>query len=279
MWLARTGIIAGSAISLTYTPILDVYTNAKAAYSVRRLSSTYLGYAMRVRRSSDNTSQDIGFDSSGNLDTTSMLSFVGANDGFVSIWYDQSGNGQNLAQASASLQFKIVASGSLVTLNGKASLLSPTDSRKMTVTFGATLSQPNTIFNIGSNSTPATGVQYLWDGITSTNRNAMYSQNTGSLNAYAGGTLTHTYSQSSSTQRLLYTKYNNTSSLVAINNGAGTSGTLGSQTLTGLSLNSNYSNSNVTLIVYHQEFIIWNADKTTDRTGISDNINTYYSIY
>jgi len=42
------------------------------AYSVRLLSSTYTGKALQVRRSSDNATQDIGFTSNGDLDTTTL---------------------------------------------------------------------------------------------------------------------------------------------------------------------------------------------------------------
>lgn len=61
-----------------FTGLLDTYPGAAVGYSLRRLSSTYTGNAIRVRRSSDNTEQNIGF--VGNeLDTTTMLDFVGYN--------------------------------------------------------------------------------------------------------------------------------------------------------------------------------------------------------
>ena len=41
--------------------LLDTYSGASVAYSLRKLSSTYSGSTIRVRRSSDNTEQDIGF--------------------------------------------------------------------------------------------------------------------------------------------------------------------------------------------------------------------------
>ena len=75
--------------------LLDAYPNAKAAYSLRKLSSTYTGSCIRVRRSSDNTEQDIGFVSN-ELDTTALLSFVGSNSGFITSWYNQKGTGDNL---------------------------------------------------------------------------------------------------------------------------------------------------------------------------------------
>jgi hypothetical protein len=65
------------------TPLLDTYSGAAAAYSLRLLDSTYTGSAIRVRRSSDNTEQDIGFNVFGELDTVSLTAFAGVGDAFV----------------------------------------------------------------------------------------------------------------------------------------------------------------------------------------------------
>jgi hypothetical protein len=59
--------------------LLDLFPNAAVAYSLRKLRTAYSGSAIRVRRSSDNTEQDIGFDSSGNLDVNIIETFVGWN--------------------------------------------------------------------------------------------------------------------------------------------------------------------------------------------------------
>jgi hypothetical protein len=67
-----------------------------------------------VRRSSDSTEQDIGFASNSLLDSAAILSFVGAGDGFVTTWYDQTGNGHNVAQATTTAQPLIVSAGSLL---------------------------------------------------------------------------------------------------------------------------------------------------------------------
>lgn len=112
------GNFASSGVS-GFTGLLDTYPNAAAAYSVRRLSSTYTGSLIEVRRSSDNTTQDIGYDANGNLDTTALLAFVGGGDGFVRTVYGQSGNSINAQQTSASLQAPIVSAGTLLTDNGK----------------------------------------------------------------------------------------------------------------------------------------------------------------
>jgi len=58
--------------------LLDTYPNAAVAYSLRKLRTAYTGAAIRVRRSSDNAEQDINF-VGGDLDTSSMINFVGQN--------------------------------------------------------------------------------------------------------------------------------------------------------------------------------------------------------
>jgi hypothetical protein len=93
--------------------LLDCYTGANAGYSLKLIDNNYAGSSIRVRRSSDNTESDIGF-SGGNLDTAALKTFVGTggtDDGFVTTWYDQSGNGNNMTQTSAANQPKIMDNG------------------------------------------------------------------------------------------------------------------------------------------------------------------------
>ena len=96
---------------------LDALT-AGAAYSVRRLRTAYTGPLMRVRRSSDNTEQDIGYRGDNWLDETALLTFVGAGSGFVVTWYDQSGNARNVSQATTANQPRIVNSGAVDKFDG-----------------------------------------------------------------------------------------------------------------------------------------------------------------
>jgi hypothetical protein len=93
-------------------------TPAAGAYSLRKLSSSYVGSAIQVRRSTDNTTQNIGFDSNGNLDANSLTSFVGSGDGFLTIWYDQSGNGNDAIQNTLLNQPKIITTGVIERSNG-----------------------------------------------------------------------------------------------------------------------------------------------------------------
>jgi len=104
----------------TETLPADFGSGATASYSLRKVESAYTGDAIRVRRASDNAEQDIGF-VDGELDTSSLETFCGAGDGFVTTWYDQSGS-NNATQATAGSQPQIVSSGSTITENGKPAL-------------------------------------------------------------------------------------------------------------------------------------------------------------
>jgi hypothetical protein len=97
----------------------NVYLDAILAsslrlYGFRKAFSSYSGPCICVRRSSDSTEQDIGFDASGYIDTVSLLAFCGAGDGFVKTWYDQSGSGLDVTQSTTTKQPKIVNSGALM---------------------------------------------------------------------------------------------------------------------------------------------------------------------
>ena len=76
--------------------------------------STTATNCIRVRRSSDNAEQDIGFVDN-DLDTASLLSFIGVNDGRIVKWYNQGSNGatDDLIQSTGSLQPYIVLGGVL----------------------------------------------------------------------------------------------------------------------------------------------------------------------
>jgi hypothetical protein len=94
-----------------------------AAYSLRKLDTAYAGKAINVRRSSDNTTSDIGFTASGDLDTATLLTFAGSGSAYVTTWYDQSGNGVNVTQATQANQPRIVNAGVVETVNGRPSIM------------------------------------------------------------------------------------------------------------------------------------------------------------
>jgi hypothetical protein len=88
-------------------------TSLKGAFSIRRLSSSYTGPIINVRRGSDNVAADFYSDINGNLGTdqngsgTSLISWLNGATGFITKWYDQSGVGNHATQTTNSAQPKI----------------------------------------------------------------------------------------------------------------------------------------------------------------------------
>jgi hypothetical protein len=112
-------------VAAAFTGILDTYSGATAAYSLRLLRSGYSGSAIRVRRADDNAEQDIGFRNN-ELDTSALETFSLGSDCFITTWYDQSGasGAANLTQSTASNQPKIYdgATSSVVLENSKPTI-------------------------------------------------------------------------------------------------------------------------------------------------------------
>lgn len=268
--------------------------SASLAVSTRKLSSSYSGNCIRVRRSSDNTEQDIGF--SGNaLDTSSLLSFVGANDGFVVRWYDQSGNGRYFNQSTTANQPQIVSSGSVVTgvggepaLNcdgsndGFSLLNSNATSTTISNIITASAYTAFSIFTLDtiSTSTGATYVTpYLWGdsgryiGLHFMNTNKLRFYNWDGSEDYAELTV------STGTEYLAETRHESSTLYAKVNNGSeasaasgNTSNVLGSPQL---ATNSTlFFDGKVTEVIFYNS-----ALSSGDRSTVSTALNNYYTIF
>lgn len=108
--------------------ILDHVTGTPSfAYSLRKLSRGYAGYALRMRRGSDNAEAEVRFNnrdivgidsevvvsSSGGSGITvgqvmTFAAFAGTNHLYVSKWYDQGANAYDAVQTNMSLQPQLV---------------------------------------------------------------------------------------------------------------------------------------------------------------------------
>lgn len=107
---AAVAVILGSR-SL---PIDNVSTTTKSslsgAYGLVRLSSTYTGPTVKVRRGNDNTIADFYANATGSLGTalngtgTSITSWANGATCYVTTWYDQSGSGRNATQTNTTIQ-------------------------------------------------------------------------------------------------------------------------------------------------------------------------------
>ena len=111
-----------------YVPAFDGRTDLVAAYSLRLLRRAFTGPLVQIRRSSDNATQDFHAPG-GRLDLGGILAFIGGGSGYVSKWYDQSGNGNDLTQGTAGSQpsFGVLGNGLPgMTMNGSTGNLANT---------------------------------------------------------------------------------------------------------------------------------------------------------
>ena len=407
-----------------FVGLLDLYPNAAAAYSLRKLRAAYSGSAVRVRRSSDNTEQDIGFTTQGELDTSSLLSFVNENvdiytsdftstenlsefngtgaaaqsvggvddaykftlsggagshfafrtihevgksyevsfdvyipssnsavdgvlfslfgaqdivststtdewvtltatysanyvngnfyatdggsktvngdndvfylknivvtqttaDGFVTVWYDQSGNGNDAVNTTLTEQPKIVSSSALVEENGKVAIdfdgvndelnfsgdIPATEVSSIIVAKAITSTINNRFF--GWRNSSFSFLSVLVQGASSTSLR--------SLSETDDGTQGLLYSGVDYTDNSLISMYN--ASVWRINGNEFTGevslGLTGVRTTNGLALGSRGDGDNNANVQF-QEAIFYASDQSANRTGIESNINAYYNIY
>lgn len=254
--------------SIDFTPfLLDSYPNAAVAYSLRQLRTAYTGNCIRVRRSSDNTEQDIGFIASGALNTSALTSFCGGGNGFVTTWYDQSGNARNLTQSTAANQPQIVSSGTVLLQNSKPTI--DFVSKNMgSSAFSSVISQPNTYF-ITINKINHSG--YLFDSST-VDRQAQGDGDWIFASSVASGFYPSSKLGSQIMLTILFNGSNSISRINSISTGSGNPGNNGIGQL-------NIGRPSQLLTGKLQEFIMYPSNQTTNYSVIESNINTYYGIY
>lgn len=291
-------------VASAFSGILDDYTGATAAYSLRLLRSGYTGSAIRVRRVDDNAEQDIGFRNN-ELDTSTLASFSLGSDCFITTWYEQSGasGAANLTQSTASNQPKIYdgATSSVVLENGKPTIdfdytstqhfsATPTnwssivDDTNHTLSMVYNLNQysspRSTLYNIANEVSGGEGDTLIAMARSAGLRIGFFDKSVGSITKTAGFISTIGGAQNG-VQYLVTSIYDTTdlnsfaNSTIEDNN---TSNPEAPKTANKFFIGAN-SNSGNPMDGNLQEFIIWNVDQTTNRTGIETNINDYYSIY
>jgi hypothetical protein len=264
-----------------FTGILDTYTGAAVAYSAaRRLSSSYTGALIRVRRSSDNTEQDIGYNGSNVLDESALTSFVGANNGFVTKIYDQSGNGRDVIRTTAVDQPKIVSSGTIET-DGSKPAVNFDSYKPMLYATGVTYYAAATVAKV----TTQTTINYLLGyGSGGPYYNGSYfgaGSNFGAfdgsnLRGITGGDLNRNLQWLNLTSSKLYVSKNGGSVTDA---GAFSSSlTFGGNSLDGLG-GRDVGTDGLYFKGKVQEVILWSSEQSANASGIKSNINTFYSIY
>jgi len=292
-YLLRRGVIGGGGSASGFTGLLDTYSGAAAAYSLRQLSSTYSGNAIKVRRASDNAEQDIAF-SNNELDTATLETFASGTDAFVTTWYDQSGNGNDAANATASAQPKIVSAGSTILENGKAAIQWDGTNDYLNHTF----STPSQLYrinmslwivnNVTGGDTRKVLMHSTPDGTDIYTPYFEYDSNAPSnLRHFSGNAGSFSLTTSSSefsfnTQRLASVLKNGTTLQEIFMNGSSQGSNTSSNAvvdMNGYNIGAHESATQRWFGGTMQEIVIYNSYESSNRTGIETNINDFYSIY
>ena len=253
------------AASCSY--LLDQYSGAVGAFALNKLDCDYSGSAIRVRRSSDNSEQDIGFTSNGDLDTAALKTFVSTNSGYVVTWYSQQGS-VNGTQSTTTNQPRIVNAGVIERQNTKPALYFDGNDFFSTTSF--TFNQPTSCFLVGKNN--GTNDLHFFDGNSGSRQ--LLGVSGGNLVSYAGSLLSF---GANSTAFSLYSCVFNGSSSTITRNGSGTvTGNAGTSAIGNPYIGKGQTGG---IVGYISTFVIYNSDQTSNRTAIENIINNYYSIY
>jgi hypothetical protein len=266
------------AISWEQQPLalLDSYTaDIASGYGLALLFSSHTGSAIRVRRASDNTEQDIGFNGV-DLDTAALTTFCTGTDGFVRTWYDQSASAANLTQTVSADQFKIYDSSTGVLLENLLPSFHRNASSSGFFNSSQTFSPAVTKRTIFAVTKQGGGRGEIASGANSWIINTgVFANNTG--NVYNGTAYVSTAAVTG--QTITTGLFDSTGDeKVWVNGGNLATGAGGNNTMSSVTLVAGAS-SGVRCVERMQCLLIYKADKQTDRTAIESALNDYFNVY
>jgi lysophospholipase L1-like esterase len=265
------------------SPLFDTYTGQALGYSVRLLNSAYSGNCIRVRRSSDNAEQDIGFSNS-ELDTVTLKSFIGANSAYVKTWYDQSGNGSDATQTTSGNQPRIMNAGVIdrvqnndgnwiaaIKFDGTDDYLSFTNIAFPTE-YSMFMVQKRT--SAGVNGAVLSGDPYTGFFMQYNDDKLYVSKNSGAgiTRDVADATATYCLLSGFDDASNILSAYKD-GSAYTLTAEAAAFGFNGQWNRIGVFAGTQYSNAHIS------EITLYTSDKSGDRTGIESNITLFFHTY
>lgn len=200
---------------------------------------------------------------------------------FVDTWYDQSGNANDAEQTAFGSQPQIhdgTVNTDLITENGKPALDFDGSNDHFKMLFSSDLAQPGHHFAVAANYTTA-GFTLLFSGNNNTSKRQQYEISTsGKWRLYAGSFITAGASVTIG-QHLHSVLANGSSSNFYEDATLLASGDAGSFPLDGLTIGARTVNNQYPWLGTLQEYVLYGADQSSNRTAIETNLNDYFSIY
>jgi PKD repeat protein len=277
---ASNANLGGSEVKPNYITIqglINAFPTVTTGYSFRLLNTSYAGSCIRVRRSSDNAESNIVF-LSGVLDVAALLAFVGVGDGFVTTWYDQSGNGNNAVQATSANQPQIVRGGTIITDNGKPCMLFDgiNDSMQSLFAIGTAMTR----FFVFNHRSAQNNQHIMLDNGAVQDAAYLLFSSTNTLRIFGGLSIFYSGLVFNNNQNLSYNLFDGVNGALNINGQTPTTGALSGLTFNGVTIGRRggafqqfFANMTV------QELIIYPSNQSANRVSIETNINGYYGIY
>lgn len=297
-------VVPTSPPSTPFTGLLNDTTlpSVYAAYSLRALSTAAktTNKAVTVTRANDHTTSDIGFDGSGNLDTTTLATFCSGTSGVVTKWWDQSGNGFHITNAEAN-GWTIYASGAFIpppTGTSSRPSLKATDAARGGLATGLTFTGNKlTAFVVGAIQSTTTSLSPRFLSVANT---SLADNDTGKSGIVlvardGGGTVTQAYREDRGTGAALVTKGGTYNTLQQITSTAWDGVTGGYQITVdgtaGTAATATYGNFNASRLgfghsglavqsvanQYCSEMLLFTTQLSTQQIGtIAVNQSTYY---
>jgi len=198
--------------------------------------------------------------------------------GFITTWYDQSGNSNNATQTDTDKQPAIASNGSLlVDSAGLPEIDFDGSDDRLEVDFGSNLSQPNSILFVHQSDLTGDTNNEFFDEIGTNNARTLFDSGSNKYRPFAG-IVVDTGASIDTNKNLAFAVFNGSSSLFSKNGTATSAINIGTDDIFQTSSigfsEGTTNNYNGTM----QEFIIYNSDQSSNRSKIETNIMNHYSI-
>jgi hypothetical protein len=232
---------------------------------------------LRVRRDSDNSEQDIG-QLAGVLDRNALEIFCGGGEGYMTTFYDQSGSGNDLVQATAADQPFIIDNTTFVDPTTKLPRAQFTN--KFLQISQAGQLQPTTTVMAISPINHTSGAVIIDGGSATLGHQAKQSATPSVVELNAGSAASSAEDLSASTVHILAYRINGSSSTIEIDNTGEDSGLVaGANTPLGLTVGADAAGGNDADFYLHELIYFNSALSASDLKAVRDNMNAYYKVY